>query len=210
MYGPAALEPQLRDLDWVARVAVAHEALVEHFAARNGAVVPLKLFTMFSSRARAVQDVGRRRRAIQGAMRRIEGCEEWGVRITRQTGARGPAGAAPRSPAAHGAGAAFLSARKAARDTAHSARRAAAIAAARAFSKLRAAAKDARQRPSSHEPGTTPPLLDAAFLVPVRGRAAFSAEARRQAAACSGAGAQMTLTGPWPAYTFVASEGRRA
>src|SRR4030095_13623818 len=31
-YGPGALEPALRDLNWVGDIAVAHESVVEHFA----------------------------------------------------------------------------------------------------------------------------------------------------------------------------------
>lgn len=209
VYGPEALEPTLRDLDWVARVAVAHESVVEHFAsAENGAVVPMKLFTMFSSRSRAIQDVGRRRRAIHATMKRIEGCEEWGLRITRARQAAAPAADPPfsRSDASRGAGAAFLASRKAARDAAQNARRAAAAAAADVFSRLSAVARDARQRPSSNEAGTNPPILEAAFLVPARARTRFSAEAQRQSALCAAAGTQMTLSGPWPAYNFVASE----
>lgn len=211
VYGPDAIEPKLRDLDWVARVALAHESVIEHFArARNAAVVPMKLFTMFSSPARAIQDVGRRRRALQATMRRIEGCEEWGVRITRASEA--PVASSEgrgSSDAAKGAGAAFLSARKAARDAAQDARRAASRAAAGVFSRLSAVAKDARLRASSNEPGTNPPILEAAFLVPARARARFSVAARRQAASCAAAGAQMTLSGPWPAYNFVSAEDRR-
>ena len=53
-YGPGALEPALRDLDWVGAVALAHEAVVEHFARVKGStVVPMKLFTMFSTLERS-------------------------------------------------------------------------------------------------------------------------------------------------------------
>src|SRR5918995_25529 len=57
-YGPQALEPALRDIQWVADIAVAHEAVVEHFTRQRGAtVVPMKLFTMFSSVERAVDEM---------------------------------------------------------------------------------------------------------------------------------------------------------
>src|SRR5919106_7009521 len=57
VYGPERLESALRDLDWVSRVAVAHEAVAEHFARRRGVtVVPMKLFTMFSSVERASRE----------------------------------------------------------------------------------------------------------------------------------------------------------
>ena len=88
-YDPAHLEPRLRDLDWVSDIALAHEAVVEYFARAAGAVVvPMKLFTMFSSMDKAAADVAAGRAAIERAMRHIAGCEEWGVRITRRPGGR--------------------------------------------------------------------------------------------------------------------------
>ena len=199
VYGPNALEPRLRDLDWVAQVALAHEAVVEHCSrARGSTVIPMKLFTLFSSPERAAADVLARRRTIDRTMRRIAGAEEWGVRIFRQPPARDAKTAG--SPAS---GADFLRARKQARDAAAGARAAAAGAADIVFDRLRRLARDARVRESRAEPGTNPPLLDAAFLVVSSSRARFHAEVRRQARAVAGAGAELTLTGPWPAYNFV-------
>ena len=40
--------------------------------------------------------------------------------------------------------------------------------------------------------------------MPASGRARFKSEAKRQARAVAAAGADLTLTGPWPAYNFVA------
>src|SRR5688500_19622996 len=46
-YGPGKLEPALADMEWVGRIAMAHEGVVEFFAARKGVtVIPMKLFTM--------------------------------------------------------------------------------------------------------------------------------------------------------------------
>jgi hypothetical protein len=55
----------------------------------------------------------------------------------------------------------------------------------------------------------SPPLLDAAFLVPAGRRARFTSMARRLAGGSAKTGAQMTLTGPWPAYNFIQNEPRR-
>ena len=55
--------------------------------------------------------------------------------------------------------------------------------------------------------GRTPPLLDAAFLVPNARRARFKAAARQEASRCAAAGAQMMLTGPWPVYNFTGDDG---
>lgn len=205
VYGPERLEPALRDLDWVARVAVAHEAVVEHFARRRGVtIVPMKLFTMFTSVERAVREMRARRREIANVFRRLSGCEEWGVRVTRGPSAR-PSRQAPAAPRS---GVAFLSARKQALDEAKDARARALEAAQDTFEALAPLARDARRRDGA-PPGAVPPLLDAAFLVPSTGRARFRAAARTTAKACAEAGAEMTVTGPWPPYNFVqAGDGR--
>jgi hypothetical protein len=199
VYGPQALEPRLRDLDWVSRVAVAHEAVVEYFSRRRGlVVVPAKLFTMFSSRERAIADVAARRAPLQRVLQRIEGCEEWGVRIFRSAAAT--ATAAPSRPAS---GAAFLAARKAARDAVADARAQGAAAADATYRALARRSRDAVQRDRRPEPGVNPPILDAAFLVPVKSRAAFTTAARAERRQCAAAGLDLLLTGPWPAYNFI-------
>ena len=205
-YGPGPLESKLRDLDWVSEAALAHEAVVEHFARlRGAAVVPMKLFTMFSSEPRAVADVQSRRAAIEAILAHIGGCEEWGVRVSRSAAlpVRAlPTAAAPRT------GTAFLAARKQARDAVRDASQQAARAAAHVFEELSPIAKDARRREDAPA-GAVPPLLDAAFLVPEGARSKFRLAARRAARACAAAGAEMLLTGPWPAYNFVQPGGER-
>jgi hypothetical protein len=215
IYGPSRLEPRLRDLEWVSEAAVAHERVVEHFARmRKATVVPMKLFTMFSSVDKAVADVRARRATLDRAMRHIAGCEEWGIRVTRSLTQGAASGAAVRTASAGGSsgqgGAAFLVARKDARDAARAARVEAIAAADQAFQKLQRAARDVRRRERRPEPGSNPPLLEAAFLVTVASRARFKAEARRQSVTCAKAGVEMTLTGPWPAYNFVADEEHRS
>jgi len=202
VYGPDALEPRLRDLEWVAQAAVAHEAVVEHlWRARGTTVIPMKVFTMFSSIERAIADVAARRAAIERTMRRIARAEEWGVRVFRRSASQEQASAA--RPAS---GADFLRARKQARDAAAGARAMTFAAADRAFRRLRRLARDARFRDATSASGTNPPMLDAAFLVASSSRARFRAEARRQARALAAAGADLALTGPWPAYNFVGGE----
>ena len=204
VYGPAGLEPRLRHLDWVAKVAVAHEAVNEFLAKAAGAVVvPMKLFTLFSSPEKAADDVRARKTAVDRIVRRVAGCEEWGIRITRHFRAAEPDAAAVLR-ARTGAG--FLQARKGARDAASAARAAAAGAADTAFDRLKRHAKDAQRRARGAQPGTNPPILEAAFLVRSDARARFKAEARRQAPILAKAGADLIVTGPWPAYTFVGGE----
>ena len=200
-YGPGRLEPRLQDLEWVARAAVAHEAVVEHYSrSATATVVPAKLFTMFSSIDKAIEDVASRRATINRVMKRIAGCEEWGVRVTRRAAVSALTSAVPARPTS---GSAFLAARKAARDASADARAAAIVAAERTLAGLTRHARAATSRARRPEPGSNPPLLDAAFLVTAASRTRFKAEARRLAAACQAAGADLAITGPWPAYNFV-------
>jgi len=204
-YGAQAIEGSLSNLEWVSAIALAHESVVEHFARRRGAtVVPMKLFTMFATPARASAEMRRRRRDLSSLFEKLQGCEEWGVRIHR--GARRTVAnktAAPQS------GTAFLAARKEARDASLDAARDSAAAADDAYAALSEVASDHRRR-EIEASGVTPPLLDAAFLVPVRRRARFQALAARTARDVTERGGTMTLTGPWPAYNFVAAPEKPA
>lgn len=199
-YGQDNLDIMLSDLDRVGDIALAHEDVVEHFAQRAGAtVVPMKLFTMFSTVERAVKDVTSRRASIAAAIDKIAGSEEWGIRVVRGVTAEKET----KAPVAPRSGAAFLAAKKQVRDDVKNAKLVAAEAATRAFERLAAISKDARRREAAPAPGTTPPLLDAAFLVPSDHRAKFTEAAKAEAAACAAAGGHMTVTGPWPAYNFI-------
>lgn len=204
-YGAEPLAASLRDLDWVSRVAVAHESVVERVSRlRTATTVPMKLFTMFSSRDRAVADVRSRRRDLAGVIKRIAGAEEWGVRVAREPVAARPEAA---EPARRGSGAAFLAAKKQARDSAREAVRLAAEAAEGCFDTLTGLARASSRRDDAPAGAVAPPLLDAAFLVPRTRRARFRTAARAAAGECRRAGASMTLTGPWAAYSFVQAPG---
>lgn len=206
-YASDQLEPRLRDLQWVGRIAMAHEAVVEYFVRRRGtAVIPMKLFTMFSSSERAGIEMRRRRREIEQVFGRIEGCEEWGVRITR---AELPPAPRPTSTSGPRTGVAFLASRKQARDDARRAAAQAAEAADRAFESLSSVAREGRRR-SEDAAGVTAPLLDAAFLVATRRRTKFHGLAKRLAREVGGRGARMTVTGPWPVYNFISEPGPAA
>jgi len=164
----------------------------------------MKLFTMFSTVDRAVAETRSRRKDIDAVVKRIAGCEEWGVRIVRTPG--GPELADRRRPMS---GAAFLAAKRRTRDEAREAARVAAEMAQGVFEALSAIAREARRREGAPAGATALPLLDAAFLVPGARRARFKAAARRLSSRSAAVKGEMTLTGPWPAYNFVEA-GERA
>jgi len=205
IYGAGHLEPRLSDLEWVGRIALDHEAVVEHFARKGElTVVPMKLFTLFSSPDRAIGEMQRRSKRLTSVFAKLQGCEEWGVRIMR-----GPSRSAVKDDGKPASGTAFLTARKRARDESVAALRDSAQAADDAYVLLAEIAADHRRR-QQEASGVIPPLLDAAFLVPVRRRARFRALAERAAEDVLQRGGRLTLTGPWPAYNFVSAAGQQA
>ena len=204
-YAEQEIERRLQDLDWVSGIALAHEAVVERFSRATGAtVIPMKLFTIFTSPARALGEMRRRRPQLESVAKRIRGADEWGVRIARRSGesvaASGPFDAARGRPVTSGT--AFLAAKRRKRDEAHARAAAASQAAEHAFVVLGRFARETR-RQEAPAGATAPPLVDAALLVPSSRKLRFKAAVNREARRCREAGADLMLTGPWPAYNFI-------
>ena len=199
-FGERALAANLSNLDWVSRAAVAHEAVIASFMPQSDAVVPMKLFTLFTSDDRAVEQLRAGWARVERAVRRLTKHEEWGVRLVFDS-ARAPVDDAP---AAVDSGRSYLLTKR--REQAATAARSAGMRkiAGDVLKMLRPFARDTRQRPISPPPDSRSRLLvDAAFLVP-RGKAArFQASALRQAKKIAPAGYALQITGPWPPYSFV-------
>ena len=204
-YGEAAINRGLGDLDWVSRAAIAHEAVVESFVGET-AVLPMKLFTIFMSDDRVLAHVRGDRQRIAAVVRRVANHQEWGVRVVldRARAQASPHRAKAARPRAAASGLAYLAEKKAQRDRAAELATSARQTVADLFDRLSARARDARRRTASELPMEGGPLLlDAAFLVP-RGRAAaFQTLTAREAKALERQGYGLTVTGPWPPYTFV-------
>jgi hypothetical protein len=200
-YDAAPIERGLQDLQWVSRCAVAHEAVVEYLAA-SGTVVPLKLFTIFASDARALEHIGRLRRGLARTLSRIAGRAEWGVRIVLDERAALARAAAPAARARTGT--AFLAAKGAQREAARAIVRTAREGMEGVFDELAAHADDARRRPPEATAAPLRLLLDAAFLVRTAGAPRFRTAVKAVARRLEPRGCEVTLSGPWPAYSFIA------
>jgi hypothetical protein len=199
-YGEAQINKRLSDLDWVSRAAMAHEAVVESFVAAP-VLVPMKLFTIFNGDERASDHFEADRQRIDSAIRRVRGRIELGVRVTldRMRNARAPVRSARAAT-----GTAYLSGKKALRDSSIELATRTRAVVAELFDELSGLAADAVRRTDRDLPiAEGPLLLDAAFLVPRARVSRFRAEVRRRAAALDGDGYRLVLTGPWPPYNFV-------
>jgi hypothetical protein len=199
-FGEENINRRLRDLDWVARAAVAHEAVVESFVTAP-AQLPMKLFTIFTSDERAVAHLLSRREYIDATLERVALHDEWGVRVVLH-GA--PARASANRGRSSQSGAGYLVRKKALRDaTAELAVRSRTVV-SDLYDRLADLASGDRRRGARELPVKGGPLLlDAAFLVKRtdarRFRSALSSEARR----LGREGYGVSLTGPWPPYSFL-------
>jgi hypothetical protein len=203
-YGTVPIERRLSDLDWVGRCAVAHEAVVEHFTGK-GTVVPMKLFTLFASDARAVARIRDMRPGLDRTIARVVDREEWAVRVRldEKRAARQVERDARAQARGLSAGTRFLVRKQ---TTRQALRRLLADSRGEiddTFDTLARVADDARRRTPEQDGVSTRLLLDAAFLVPAKQRARFRATVTRAAAHLGQRGYDVTLTGPWPPYNFV-------
>jgi hypothetical protein len=198
-YGETALQARLQDLAWVGPRALAHEAVVEQFLACR-AVLPMQLFTLFTSDERAVGHVERQGAHIARILERIERHVEWGLRLTWDEQAARPA---PSATVAR-SGVDYLTHKKDLLASGRSQWTAARTAADHLYQSLGSeVAASCRHKGTEEGAPDSRVLLDAAFLVRADQGGAFRALLRRQARVLDAAGIAVALTGPWPPYNFV-------
>jgi hypothetical protein len=201
MYGEDALQHRLQDLEWIGPRAMAHEAVIEHFLSVD-AVLPMQLFALFKSDARAVEHIVHNSRRIGRILLRIEQQVEWGLRLMWDPGSLETAKQPP--PRRIVSGADYLVRKRNQRDQSRVVLQRARADASRLYRVIAGEASEARRRSDVERaaPGSRL-LLDAAFLVPARRTKAFQAVVRRHAGALERAGISVSLTGPWPPYNFI-------
>lgn len=205
-YGGDAIESRLSDLSWVSGRALAHEAVVEHFAAASP-VLPMKLFTLFHSDERAIAHLQEQREEIGRIFDRIAGRAEWGVRIlfredeARRRAAETATTAATAERPSSGTG--FLLRKKAEKESVRDLTAGLRAEVDRVYDELAGRSSEARRR--QPEPGEVGArlLLDAAFLLPAGEGEDFAAEVQRLAERLTERACEVNLTGPWPPYNFL-------
>jgi Gas vesicle synthesis protein GvpL/GvpF len=202
-YGEEPIEKGLRDLDWVSQCAMGHEGVIESVLGA-GTVLPMKLFTLFASDQRALGTLGKSRARIDRALGRLRGCDEYGVRLRIDEKELVAAAAGPRAKTPPQSGTAFLQRKKSLRDAAVNVRKGAREHADDLHEALAKAARDARRRPPEENPLGGPRLvLDAAYLIERKSLDKFRKQVEGWRAEL-GSGYELKVSGPWPAYHFVA------
>ncbi len=210
-YGEGALARGLQELDWVGERALAHERVIERFLSAP-AVLPMQLFSMFTSDDRVVEHVHTDRRRVARILKRIDRKVEWGLRLTwDEKAAREKIDrrhSDPSSPRAR-EGSAYLARKRDILDVNRAQLAEARVEAGRLYKAISREATEALRRTSLERaaPGSRL-LLDAAFLVPAAKAAAFRASLRRHTRGLPGSGVAVSLTGPWPPYNFIEPPSR--
>lgn len=205
LFAGKAGETNLQDIAWVGPRACRHEAVIEQ-AMTGGPVYPLPFGTLFSSLAALEEKMAICREGIETVLKRVAGCEEWGVKGTLDRPealdallrARLESGrlALPEAP-----GRRHLEARRQRRTLEPELPRWLDHLISTLETELHPLA---RGRVHRRTVGTEGGGFNWAFLVPAAGAEAFGqrlAEATQRYAA---SGLTLHCTGPWPPYSFCA------
>ncbi|HJU66142.1 MAG TPA: GvpL/GvpF family gas vesicle protein [Gemmatimonadaceae bacterium] len=215
-YARERVEALVANLDWLSPRAVAHDAVLS-WASQHGAVIPLPMFTLFSTRPNVQEMLRARGHEMTETLTRVAPGEEYAVRVFRLPGALSEhlADLSPSVRALESAvssatpGQRYLLERKLESERAAELRRVVGDVVREVHGTLAGAALDAAREPPPRqlvdekgEPAEGTAVLNGFFLVP-RGavrefRAVLATLARRH----EPHGFRFEVTGPWPPYHF--------
>jgi hypothetical protein len=212
-YAPEAVERATEDVEWLAPRAVSHDRVLT-WASDHGSVVPLPIFSLFSS-ATAVQKMLNDRRAqLSATLERAASGREYALRVYRIDNelTKSAADLSPRlaelrdASAAASPGQRYLLERKFDTERKTELRSIGARVSREIVAALRPLALDTTQTRTASRgaPETDAPLiLDAAFLVAPEGLEQFQRELTDIVGQYAARGFRFDFTGPWPIYHFV-------
>jgi Gas vesicle synthesis protein GvpL/GvpF len=208
-----ALRRNLNDLDWLARVARAHEHVLEHVLSET-TIVPLRLCTLFESEDGVRRMLEEEHQALSTALSALHGRDEWGVKLILNKATledaifeTSPEAAAMRAEMeGKSEGAAYLIRRRLERHVRDSADALAAAAADELRAELDRCVLGLVTRPAqnpelSGHSGTM--MLNAACLIERGGAERLHKVGGAFETRYAHLGARVELTGPWPPYNFV-------
>ncbi|MBS9374620.1 GvpL/GvpF family gas vesicle protein [Rhodococcus sp. B50] len=206
-FGEAALARNLEDLDWLEKVARAHDSVVADLA-RHVSVVPLRLATVCLDDARVRALLAEHREQFSSALTLVTGRTEWGVKAFADRKTLTAAVAeSDAGKAGSGSGTAYLLRRRAQLAAQESVERDAAARADEIHDRLlRTSAAGRRGAPTdpalsgSHEWM----LLNGTYLVDDDRADEFRSVVEELGSRFPGI--RLEMSGPWPPYSFAGAE----
>ena len=189
------LSRNMEDLEWLAAASVRHQRVVSEIAAAS-TILPARFGTVFLSEASLAAHVSTHKRQLLPALKRIEGADEWGVKVFAV-----PAPATV--PITAASGTEYLRRKAAAATAAHGSL----DPEVRSFAEqLRRVAVDVA--PTGKVSGGQRHLeWQASFLLRRSRQKQWRAILDRFAARW-GTARRIECTGPWPPYSFVSVDGK--
>lgn len=212
-FAPEALAERTRDLKWVGAHGLAHETVVAWFV-DHAQILPVPVFTIFSSSSALAADASARRDWIAGMLRRFDGLREWDLKVA-YTDEELVAHAAELSPdvaelderiAAASPGTRFLLERKREEVVRGAVTRAARTIADELLALAGSIARNLRTLPLLRAEGPSAVVLNAAALVPIERENELLDTFARRAQELAPRGIAVLLSGPWAPYRFVGEE----
>lgn len=190
-----ALQQELQDVEAISRHALAHASVIEFFF-RQAPVIPLKLFTLFSSDEKAREHVRGRLKTLQRMFASLRGLEEWGVRIFAGE-------VEAESARTLESGRDYLQIKQRLQSQAGTPSRGTIRAANSALKSLAQLAAKTRKEAFPPPGRGRPYVTGASFLVSIKRSGAWKKQAERVAKTLGVQGHRLEISGPWPPYHFV-------
>ena len=195
-----ALQQEMQDVEGISRHAFAHAAVIEFFFKRS-AVIPLKLFTLFSTDEKVQAHVRSRLPSLKKMFASLRGLEEWAVRIfAREVEAE--------SARSLESGRDYLRLKKRIQQHNAAPPKATSRTIDGALAKLGRVAVKTRKESFPVARGR-PFVSGASYLVKATRRRTWKTHAAGIASALEAQGHRLEMTGPWPPYHFVSNSMRR-
>ena len=214
-YAPALLETSTGDVEWLSPRAVAHD-LVLTWASDRGAVIPLPMFSLFSSREAVANMLEERSSGLEATLTRVARGREYALRVYRVDAELldSIVGLSPRlkqladTAASASPGQRYLLERKLDGEKKIEMRSISAEVVDEIVSSLSEAAIEVVRSPISRTAGTDTVargtmVLNAAFLVSPDSLEGFQRRLASLVDRHASHGFRFDFTGPWPPYHFV-------
>jgi hypothetical protein len=215
VYDPANIDERLKDLAWVAQQGVAHETVVAWFV-DNAQILPVSLFTMYSS-VQALQDaVFPRSPELASELKRLSNKREWDIKISfdekklqQHAGKLSPRIALlDKAIAESTPGKRYLLEKKRADLLKDEVLGAAHVMANEALDYARSDAELTRILPIPRTTEILPVILHAALLIDRRVESKLAETLERERSRLERHGLTLQYSGPWAPYRFTGDDDR--